>query len=49
MLEYFSERATGDTYTNPTGKIAWQVSRMIVGAKFIRSDPTEPLPPGAIS
>ena len=44
MLEYFSRYVTGDVYTNPDSAHAREVAKMIVGARFIYSDPSEPIP-----
>ena len=49
VLEYFSARVDGDTFTNHDGQIARGVAGMIVGARFISSDPPGYLLPGAVS
>jgi len=46
VLNYFTERIQHETFTNPDGETAREVAAMIVGARFIYSDPAEPLPPG---
>ncbi len=49
VLEYFTERIVGEAVTNYDSEVAREVVTMMVGARFIYSDPPEPLLPGGKS